>query len=157
MKRVLCLGVLCAALAACATSNLELLQPGSVTIEQMRMKEKPTAEWKNADGSITLEYSNRPVSAKNVMLDFDGKGALREANSVVTLENMARLKIAMSRAEVQRIVGSPSRVLKDSYTGGDLWQLPLEVNVGVAQPVIQIYWHPRVDAVVKISEGVRFE
>lgn len=159
MKRAMGVSLLCGLLAACATSNLDRLQPGSIGIDEMRSKEKPTAEWKNADGSTTLEYSVRPSSQRNVMLDFDAKGVLREARFVATRENMALLKTGMSRAEVQRIIGSPVRVLKDSQSGGDLWEVALEAPAGADSPqaVILVYWHPRVDGAIRIVEGNRFE
>lgn len=152
------ISLLCGLLAACSNFQMERMQPGSISIDQMRAREKPTAEWKNADGTLTLEYSTRAVSARNLMLDFDAKGMLREVRSVATLQNMALLKPAMTRAEVQRIIGSPDRVMKDRNSGGDIWEVPLEsAESDVAQNLILVYWHPTVDGAVKILKGTRFE
>lgn len=144
-------------LCACATSNLGTLKPGAVTLDGMRQTEKPTAEWKNADGTVTLEYSNRPPNAQNVMLDFDAKGGLRESRIVNTAEAIDLLKTGMTRAEVQRIVGSPDRIVKDPQSGGDIWEIPTEFAVqGSPQRLILVYWHPRVDGATKIFADQRF-
>ncbi|MDQ7988469.1 MAG: hypothetical protein REI09_02440 [Candidatus Dactylopiibacterium sp.] len=156
MKRVGALALILV-LSACATSSLERLKPGSMTLDRMRSTEKPTAEWKNSDGSVTLEYSNRPPSAHNVMLDFDGKGVLVNTRIVNTEDSIGLLKTGMTRAEVQRIVGSPDRVLKDSQTGGDIWEIPTQFAVDDSpQRLIVIYWHPRVDGATRIVADQRF-
>lgn len=157
MKRILAIA-LALLLGACATSmNLHRLKPGSVTIEQMRAAQKPTAEWPNPDGSVTLEYSKQPVTAYNVMLDFDTKGVLKASRIVSQAENIDLLKTGMSRAEVQRLVGSPASIYKDSMTGGDIWEIPTEFPIeDTPQRAIIITWHPRVDAAVRIEAGNRF-
>ena len=55
-------------------------------------EEKPAAEWKNADVTLTLEYDARPDSEQNLMFDFDAKGQLTAIRPVITLENMALLR-----------------------------------------------------------------
>jgi len=158
MKRILSVA-LALLLAACATSmNLHRLAPGSVTLEQMRAAQKPTAEWKNTDGTVTLEYSKQPVTAYNVMLDFDAKGVLKASRVVSQSENIDLLKTGMTRAEVQRLVGSPASIYKDSMTGGDVWEIPTEFPIEDApQRAIIITWHPRVDGAVKIEMGNRYQ
>lgn len=154
MKRML---VIASALllGACAGSmNLHRLKPGSVTLEQMRAKQKPTAEWKNENGTMTLEYSRQLPNDYNVMLDFDRKGVLENSRIVSTEENVALLKLAMTRAEVERIIGSPRVIYQDHVTGGDIWEIPLEFPIDDApQRVVSIYWHPKVDGVVRIEMG----
>lgn len=153
----LALCVLGTTLAGCSTLGVEHLKPGQATIEQFRAREKPSAEWKNTDGTLTLEYDARPDSDQNLMFDFDGKGKLVAMRYAITLENMERLKPAMTHMEVKRILGNPRNVSVDGMTGGEIWEWPLEgKSTGIGQPQIQILWHPRVDAVVSISRTVRF-
>lgn len=158
MKRILAIA-LSLLLAACGASmNLHRLAPGSVTLDQMRAKQKPTAEWKNADGTVTLEYSKQPVTAYNVMLDFDAKGLLKQSRVVSVDENIVLIKTGMSRAEVQRLVGSPASIYKDPATGGDVWEIPTDFPTdGYPQRAIIINWHPQVDAATRIEMGNRYQ
>lgn len=157
MKRILAVA-LSALLTACAATNLMLLKPGSVSIDGMRAKEPPTAEWKNPDGTLTLEYSRRAGSDNNIMLDFDAKGMLKETRLVNVESNFPLLKTGMTRADVQRIVGSPRRIHKEPLSGGEIWEIPTETGVnGFPVRVIHIYWHPRVDGAVKILLDHSFE
>lgn len=150
--------LMCVGLAACANlRGVEYLKPGTVTIDQVRAKEKPAAEWKNADGTLTLEYDARRDSEQNVMMDFDAKGTLVAVREVITLENMALLRLAMTRAEVKRILGSPRYVSKDGMTGGEIWEWPLEAGTDeLARNQIVVQLHPTADGVVRIAKSVRF-
>jgi hypothetical protein len=145
-------------LAACVSlMGVESLKPGTISIEQVRAKEKPAAEWKNTDGTLSLEYDARPDNAQNVMLDFDAKGMLTAVREVITLENMALLRTGMTRMEVKRILGNPRYVAKDGVTGGDIWEWPLEQGSdGFAIAVISVQLHPVADGVVRIEKTVRF-
>lgn len=151
------LGVVCAGLAACASvPDVTSFKPGTVSVEQVRAREKPVAEWRNADGSQTLEYDGRTYRDQNVMLDFDAQGKLVAVREVISLENMELVRRAMTRAEVKRILGNPRYVSKDGLTGGDAWEWPLENwDGGPTQVVIQVLFHPAVDGVMRVSKAER--
>lgn len=152
-------GLFCAALlAGCAGHGLERMEPGSVTIDQVRAKEKPAAEWKNADGTVTLEYDDRPYTSQNLMMDFDANGRLVAAREVITMENLARLKRGMRREDFKRILGNPRYTWVDG-DGGDVWEWPLDSPLGdgdgSAKWVIEVHFHPTVDGAVSVGRGSR--
>ena len=152
------LGLVSIVLAACASlQGVEYFKPGTVNIEQVRAREKPSAEWKNADGTLTLEYDARPDTDQNLMLDFDDKGRLSAIREVITLENFALLRLAMTKMEVRRILGNPRHVSKDGVTGGEFWEWPLEArDSSQPQNQITLLFHPVADGVVRISRSVRY-
>lgn len=152
-------GLFCAALlAGCAGHGFERMEPGSVTIDQVRAKEKPAAEWKNPDGTLTLEYDNRPYTGQNLMMDFDAGGRLVESREVITKENLERLKRGMRREDFKRILGNPRYTWVDG-NGGDVWEWPLDSPGGVgdnsAKWVIEVHFHPKVDGAVSVERGTR--
>ena len=152
------LAACCGVLLGCASlRGVEGFKPGAATIDQVRAREKPAAEWTNADGTQTLEYDARPDSGQNLMLDFDAKGRLAAVRPVLTLENMALLKIGMRRAEVKRILGNPRTVWRDGVSGGEFWEWPLEPANELGRNTIQVLIHPTADGVMRIQKIIRFD
>ncbi|NSL55641.1 outer membrane protein assembly factor BamE domain-containing protein [Uliginosibacterium aquaticum] len=144
-------------LSACASANLEGIKPGSITLEQMRAREKPTAEWPNQDGTVTLEYADRPGTQQNVMMDFNSKGLLTDSYIVITQENLVRIRIGMTRQEVKRILGTPNKIWRNQPSVGEVWEWPLDSkNQGDPQSVILVIFHPSVDAVTRVARDNRF-
>lgn len=157
-KRVVPLLFCAALLGACAGHGFERMEPGSVTIDQVRAKEKPAAEWKNADGTVTLEYDDRPYTSQNLMMDFDANGKLLASREVITKENLERLKRGMRREDFKRILGNPRYTWVDG-NGGDVWEWPLDSPLGSgdesAKWVIEVHFHPKVDGAVSVTRGTR--
>lgn len=149
----------CSVLVACASlQGVEDFTPGTASIEQVRAREKPAAEWKNTDGTLTLEYDNRPNTEQNVMLDFDAKGQLAAVREVISLENMARLRLAMTKTEVKRILGNPRYVWTSPVTGGEVWEWPLDrTQDEMAMAQICVYFHATADGVIRFDECNRFK
>jgi hypothetical protein len=146
-------------LSGCATYRLDLMEPGSITLDQARAKEKPAAEWTNPDGTITLEYDNRNYSSQNLMMDFDKDGVLAATREVLTEENMAKLHPGMRREEIKRILGNPRFIDHDGVTGGEIWSWPLDdvsEGDGSAKYVIEVHFHATVDGALFIRRGTYF-
>jgi len=153
-------GVFCAALlAGCAGHGFERMEPGSVTIDQVRAKEKPAAEWKNADGTLTLEYDDRPYTGQNIMMDFDAGGRLLASREVLMPESLDKLKRGMRREDFKRILGNPRFTWRDG-NGGEVWEWPLDTAMsngdGSAKAVIEVHFHPTADGAVSVGRGTRF-
>lgn len=144
-------------LVGCASYDLERMAPGSVTLDQVKAKEKPNRVWKNADGTVTLEYDDRPLSGQNLMMDFDAQGHLQATREVLTRVNLERLKRGMHREEILRILGNPRYTWVDGR-GGEVWEWPLDGRPenGIAAYVIEVHFHPKVDGVTEIRRGTRF-
>ena len=144
-------------LACSSVQRVESFTPGKVTIEQVRAREKPAAEWRNPDGTLTLEYDARLYTEQNLMFDFDDKGVLSAIREVLTEDSMELLRMAMTRSEVKRILGNPRVVSKDGLTGGEIWEWPLGLGSdGMAQRQILVLFHPVADGVVRIEKSIRF-
>jgi hypothetical protein len=145
-------------LGGCAGHGFERMEPGSISIDQVRAKEKPAAEWKNADGTLTLEYDDRPYTGQNLMMDFDESGRLLASRPVITPENLARLKRGMRREDFKRILGNPRYTWRDG-NGGEVWEWPLDPPLGngdgSAKWVIEVHFHPTVDGAVSVERGSR--
>jgi hypothetical protein len=146
-------------LGGCATRQLELMEPGSISIDKARAKEKPAAEWINTDGTLTLEYDDRNYSSQNLMMDFDKNGLLVATREVLTEENMGKLHTGMRREEIKRILGNPRFISHDGVIGGDVWSWPLDYapqGDGSAKFVIEVHFHATVDGAVLIRRGTYF-
>lgn len=153
---MICAALLCAVLQGCASVHwLENLQPGVATLDAVRARQKPDAEWLNANGTLTLEYDKRST-AQNLMLDFDAKGSLLAVRPVLSRETMAQLRTAMTRQEVQRVLGKPWYVSQHHITGGEVWEWPLGAQLDFGQDMIMVQFHPSTDGVVKFGTSVRY-
>jgi hypothetical protein len=149
-----CLVSVC--LAACANfMAVESFKPGELSLDQVRAKAKPDAEWKNADGGVSLAYDNRPNSEQNLMLDFDAKGKLVAVRELITRENIALLRPAMTRTEVRRLLGAARYTYRHHATGGDVWEWPTRVRTGTSQEMVLVQFHPTADGVVRIATEMR--
>ncbi|MDR1853915.1 MAG: hypothetical protein LBR05_03305 [Azoarcus sp.] len=100
------------ALVGCATTT-----PNFTTQEEVLSKRgEPVARWANDDGSTTLEYSTQPDGTTCLMVQVDAEGKVLRQWDALTPQNLARVKLGMSKEEVSRILGAhrSERVLSDS-------------------------------------------
>lgn len=110
--------------AACSTiDQLGQLRPGASEAEATRLAHAaPGFEWKNADGTRTLEYSNEPVDGDACfMVTVDAAGKVLKVEQVVTDANIARIRTGMTQDEVRRILGAPRSVVHFPLSGEDVW------------------------------------
>ena len=105
-------GLIAALLPACDGFNLKALKPGvSSALEVRDRMGPPSMEWKDADGTLTWEYSRTPEGMVNYMIVIGADNVLREVRQVLTEENFGKVKAGMSKEEVRRLLGKPAHEL----------------------------------------------
>jgi outer membrane protein assembly factor BamE (lipoprotein component of BamABCDE complex) len=96
-------------LGGCKPYGLAQIQPGVTTDAEVRQwLGEPGMEWRNEDGSVTLEYSGQPAGTQCHMITVGPDRIVRSVEQVLNERNFARIKAGMVREEVQRIIGRPA-------------------------------------------------
>ena len=101
--------------SGCAIGTLE---PGT-PIEALRERlGRPVLEHGTADGGRRLLYGR---GLQTYALEFDAQGRLLRSENVLDETHFARITAGMSREEVQRQLGTPSRVWGVRYRNQTVW------------------------------------
>ena len=100
-------------LAACATTNLDNLQPGAST-EQIR------AEMGSEVASYALPGGGKRLEFRG-MVDVDAAGKMVHAEQVLTPENFRTIQAGMTAEQVRMALGQPSDVAPGGRQGGQIW------------------------------------
>lgn len=112
MKRLrawLCALLSAVGLTACDYLNMRELQPGVSSALEVRDRfGPPQMEWRNADGSLTWEYSRQPEGIECFMITIGADNILRRIEQVLTEDNFARVQRGMNGDEVRRLLGKPA-------------------------------------------------
>ena len=95
-------------ISACAGFSGSNLQPGVSTMaEVMASMGEPAMVWKNPDGSAQLAYPRGPAGTQTFMAFVGPDGKLQRIESVLNMDNFARIQPGMSKDDVQRVLGPP--------------------------------------------------
>jgi hypothetical protein len=90
----------------CDAAHLADLKPGVSTAQEVRERlGVPGAEWPNADGSVTWEYTRQPQGTRCYMLTLNQGGVLQKIDQVITEANFARIEKGWSAEQVRRLLG----------------------------------------------------
>ncbi len=90
----------------CDAAHLADLKPGVSTAQEVRERlGAPGAEWPNADGSVTWEYTRQPQGTRCYMLTLNQGGVLQTIEQVLTEANFARIEKGWSAEQVRRLLG----------------------------------------------------
>lgn len=123
-----------AMLGACTSLRLPAIAPGQDTEASVRTKlGQPSAQWRDAGGAYTWEYSGQPYSNWNYLISFDAQGKVTRNLQALSDENIARLSLGMSREEVARLLGTP----RTKEWGGFKYEHIWTWNAGVATATIE--------------------
>ena len=99
-----------ALLSGCVNmSNPKVLAPGASAEAIRAHLGEPTARYAMPGGSTRLEYARGPYGRETWMLDVDANGALVAATQALTEANFNGIQAGMSRDELLRTLGRPSR------------------------------------------------
>lgn len=117
------LGVLAAVgLPGCDAIGLADLKPGISTVTEVREKMgPPTGEWRNDDGTTTLEYARGPAGKQNYLMVIGGDGILEEIRQTLTAKYFATIRPGMTPDEVRRILGKPGSTERFPLKQQDAW------------------------------------
>src|SRR5438552_17346570 len=115
----LLLSALAASLAACA--NLAAVTSGMPAQQVQAKLGAPETVRKNADGSEVWEYPGGPLGKQTYMVTLGSDRAVREVRQVLNEEYISKLRVGMSRDEVQRLVGRPGYVGVSGLADEEMW------------------------------------
>lgn len=119
-------------LAGCVNmSSPTRLAPGASAEAIRAQLGEPTGRYALHGGATRLEYARGPYGRETWMLDVDGAGALVRATQVLNEATFATIKAGMTRDEVLRTIGRPS---KTGFVG---WQKQTVWNYRYASPFCQ--------------------
>ncbi len=131
---LLCSAVAALGLGACDAVTLKDLKPGVSTGYDVRDRlGKPGIEWRNADGSVTWEYSRQPEGTECFMATIGPDNVLRSLENVLTPQNFARVQAGWDKDQVRRLLGKPRSVQAFALKQEEVWdwRLPPEVSADV--------------------------
>lgn len=122
--RRLSIGVVMLLLAGCAGFG----QPRvfSTEAELLDRRGTPDRVWANDDGTRTLEYSTQPKGIRNWMYTVDADGRVVAQFDALTRENLRRVKVGMTVAEVERLLGRHREINRFRLSGEEVWNWNVE-------------------------------
>lgn len=101
---------------------MDTLKPGiSTTADVLKVMGKPSGEWKDADGTTTLEFTRQPEGVQNYMVTFGPEGVLREIRQVLTDANFQKVARGMSKDEIRRRLGKPGKTATFPLKKEEVW------------------------------------
>lgn len=116
-----------ALLPACDLINLPEIKPGITSAAEVhsRMGE-PGFEHRNADGTVTWEYSRQPQGVECYMISFDHQQIVSRIEQVLNDRNFAQVRDGMRREEVRRLLGAPASKVIFNNLQEDIWEWRVE-------------------------------
>ncbi len=119
-------------LAGCINmSSPTKLAPGASAEAIRAQLGEPTGRYALPGGATRLEYARGPYGRETWMLDVDANGALVATTQVLVEANFNTIKAGMTRDELLRTLGRPSRV---GFVG---WQNQTVWNYRYSSPFCQ--------------------
>jgi hypothetical protein len=111
----------------CDGAHLAQLKPGISTAQEVRERlGMPGAEWPNADGSVTWEYTRQPEGFECWMLTLNQAGVLQKIEQALTRRTSRRSKRAGSEMQVRRLLGKPRSEVKFPLKPEVVWEWRIE-------------------------------
>lgn len=114
-------------LPGCDAIFLDEFKPGVTSSAEVQQRMgPPSAEYANADGSVTWEYNRQPQGVHTHMLTFGSDRILLRIEQVLTDENTAKVIVGLDKAQVQRILGKPGGTSTFAMKGEEVWDWRVE-------------------------------
>ncbi len=137
MRAWLCALLSAVGLTACDYLNMRELQPGVSSALEVRDRfGPPQMEWRNADGSLTWEYSRQPEGIECFMITIGADNILRRIEQVLTEDNFARVQRGMNGDEVRRLLGKPAASQFFALRKETVWEWKIDHgNASGGEPV----------------------
>jgi len=99
---------LAALLGACQTYAPTKFAPGTPATTVRESMGVPTGTYPLPDGGVRYEYARGPYGKHTYMVDFDQAAKMTGYEQVLTENNFARIRNAMTRDQVLFAIGHPS-------------------------------------------------
>jgi hypothetical protein len=109
-------------LPACDAISIQELKPGISTVADVRARlGVPTQEYRNPDGTTTLEFSRQPSGVDCYMVTIGPDQILQKIEQVLTEANLAKVAVGMDREEVRRLLGMPGAKTTYPNSNEEVW------------------------------------
>lgn len=160
-RKPIFIGLLAAALGACASYSGSSLKPGSATQTETRaVMGEPAAVHPappNAAYAESWEYPHGPSGRHTYMARFDRQGTLVAIDQVLTVKTISQIRIGQdNRADVRRLLGRPGMVYPDRF-GGESWDYAAIADDGRMRKIRLMVTFDRRGFAVAAGESVDFE
>lgn len=93
--------------AGCSVLRPALPAPGQDEAATVAALGPPTARYPMADGATRLEFARGPMGRETFMVDLDARGRVTQAEQVLDLWHLQRVRDGMGRDELLRLLGRP--------------------------------------------------
>ena len=109
--RLICTLASLLGIAGCDVMNMQEIKPGVTTGYEVRDRMgAPNTEWRNADGTVTWEYSRQPEGVECFMITIGSDNVVKAVEQVITPANMARIQPGWTKEQVRRLLGKQRSV-----------------------------------------------
>ncbi len=104
--------------------------PYATEAETIAAHGQPVRRWANADGTTTLEYSTQPGGTICMMVTVDAAGRVLRQADALTVENLARVSVGMTREEVSHMLGRHRTVEYFPRLREEVWDWNIDNSTG---------------------------
>jgi outer membrane protein assembly factor BamE (lipoprotein component of BamABCDE complex) len=120
--RILTMGVMLLALAACDPQRVEKLEEGVSTEVQVRQQfGEPITITRNADGSQVFDYPRQPEGWTNYRIVIGADGRMSSLRQLLNEDNFARVKPGMDQSQVSELLGRPGSMKRYELKQEEVW------------------------------------
>lgn len=142
-------------LPACDYVNLKELKPGVSTAAEVRSRMgNPMQEYRNADGSVTWEFSRQPSGVECYMITIGPDQIMRQVEQVLTEANMAKVVAGMDRDEVRRLLGAPGSKTTYQNSQEEVWDWRVAGMIPTEEAHFHVHFDPATGLVKRTSRRV---
>ena len=140
-------------LSACDTFVIDQIKPGVTTAHEVReLLGPPGIEWRNEDGSRTLEYSRQPEGVHCYMITIGSDDVVHSVEQVITEANLARVQPGWTQEQVRRLLGMRRSVEYFELKNEEVWDWKIPGD-HVEEELFNVHFDPQ-GIVVRTSRGI---
>lgn len=144
-----------AALPACEAINVQELKPGVSTATEVRSRlGAPTQEFRNPDGTVTLEFSRQPGGIDCYMVTVGPDQIMTRIEQVLTEANLAKVAAGMDREEVRRLLGAPGSKTTYRNSQEEVWDWRVAGTINTEEAHFHAHFDPATGLVKRTSRRI---
>lgn len=143
------------ALPGCDAINIQDLKPGVATAAEVRARMGvPTQEFRNLDGTVTLEFSRQPSGVECYMITIGPDQIMTKLEQVLTEANLAKVVAGMDRDEVRRLLGAPGSKTTYPNSNEEVWDWRVAGTINTEAAHFHAHFDPASGLVTRTSRRV---
>lgn len=122
--------------------HLPQIKPGQTRAEEVRTRlGAPTGEFREADGSVTYEYSRQPNGITCHMITIGSDRIVSRVEQVLNEATYACIENGLSRDEVRRLMGKPGSIQTFVMKQEEVWDWRIKGDI----PTDEWHFHVHFD------------